>query len=35
VQRVSGASHWIVHERPALLADTIHRLLVTPPRTRP
>jgi epoxide hydrolase 4 len=27
VRRVSGASHWIVHERPALVADTIGALL--------
>ena len=33
VQRVAGASHWIVHEQPALLAATIGRLLATPPRT--
>jgi epoxide hydrolase 4 len=33
VQRVAGASHWIVHEQPALVAATIGRLLITPPRT--
>jgi len=34
VQRVPGASHWIVHEQPALVINTIARLLaVTPPRT--
>lgn len=27
VQRVPGATHWIVHEQPALVADTIRRLL--------
>jgi epoxide hydrolase 4 len=35
VQRVAGASHWIVHERPALMAATIERLLLRPPRTGP
>jgi epoxide hydrolase 4 len=34
VQRVAGASHWIVHEQPALVAGTIERLL-RPPRTGP
>jgi pimeloyl-ACP methyl ester carboxylesterase len=34
VQRVAGASHWIVHEQPALVASTIERL-VKPPRTGP
>ena len=33
VQRIAGASHWIVHEQPARVAATIGRLLVTPPRT--
>ena len=33
VERVAGASHWIVHEQPALVAATIGRLLITPPRT--
>ena len=27
VQRVPGATHWIVHERPALLAETVAALL--------
>lgn len=27
VQRVPGATHWLIHERPALVADTIARLL--------
>jgi epoxide hydrolase 4 len=27
VQRVAGATHWIVHEQPALVAATIRRLL--------
>jgi pimeloyl-ACP methyl ester carboxylesterase len=27
VQRVPGATHWIVHEQPGLVADTIRRLL--------
>jgi pimeloyl-ACP methyl ester carboxylesterase len=36
VQRVAGASHWLVHEQPALVARTIARLLaVTPRRTDP
>jgi pimeloyl-ACP methyl ester carboxylesterase len=36
VQRVPGASHWLVHEQPALVADSIARLLaVRPPRTGP
>ena len=34
VQRVAGASHWIVHEQPQLIASTIERLL-KPPRTAP
>ncbi len=34
VQRVAGASHWIVHEQPQLIASTIERLL-KPPRTGP
>ncbi len=29
VQRVPDASHWIVHEKPALVAGTIKRLLAT------
>jgi epoxide hydrolase 4 len=29
VQRVPGATHWIVHEQPALVATTISRLLTT------
>jgi epoxide hydrolase 4 len=34
VRRVPGATHWIVHERPALVADTILELLApTPPRS--
>ncbi len=32
VHRVAGASHWLVHEQPALVASTIERL-VTPRRT--
>jgi epoxide hydrolase 4 len=35
VRRVAGASHWIVHEQPALVAETIARVLVRPPRTGP
>jgi pimeloyl-ACP methyl ester carboxylesterase len=36
VRRIADASHWIVHERPALVIDTIVQLLaVTPPRTGP
>jgi len=35
VQRVAGASHWIVHEQPELVASTIARLLLRPPRTGP
>ena len=36
VQLVPGASHWLVHEQPARVAETINRLLaVTPPRTGP
>jgi hypothetical protein len=27
VQRVEGATHWIVHEQPALVAGTITSLL--------
>ena len=34
IQRVAGASHWIVHEQPGLIAATILRLL-RPPRTGP
>lgn len=34
VQQVTGASHWIVHEQPQLIAATIERLL-KPPRTGP
>jgi pimeloyl-ACP methyl ester carboxylesterase len=30
VRRVAGASHWIVHEQPALVASTIERLLKSP-----
>ncbi len=33
VQCVAGASHWIVHERPAVVASTIERLLFKRPRT--
>ena len=34
IQRVPAASHWIVHEQPGLIIETIARLLaVTPPRT--
>ena len=36
IQRVPGASHWIVDEQPGLLIGTIARMLaVTPPRTDP
>jgi len=35
VRRVAGASHWIVHEQPALVAGVIQSLLVKPPRTGP
>jgi pimeloyl-ACP methyl ester carboxylesterase len=36
VQRVAGASHWIVHEQPGRVTRTIARLLaVKPPRTGP
>jgi pimeloyl-ACP methyl ester carboxylesterase len=34
VRRVAGASHWIVHEQPALLASTIEEL-VKPRRSAP
>jgi pimeloyl-ACP methyl ester carboxylesterase len=34
VRRVAGASHWIVHEQPALVASTIERLIKSP-RTGP
>ena len=34
VQRIAGASHWIVHEQPALIAATIKQML-KPPRTGP
>jgi pimeloyl-ACP methyl ester carboxylesterase len=34
VRLVAGASHWIVHEQPALVALTIERL-IKPPRTGP
>ena len=34
VQRIAGASHWIVHEQPALIAATIEQML-KPPRTGP
>ena len=27
VHRVAGATHWIVHEQPALIADTVRRLV--------
>lgn len=30
VQRIAGASHWIVHEQPALIAATIEGLLKSP-----
>jgi epoxide hydrolase 4 len=33
VRRVPHATHWIVHERPALVADTITELVATPPRS--
>ena len=35
LRRVTGASHWIVHEQPALVADTIEQLAVRPRRTGP
>ena len=35
VRRVAGASHWIVHEQPAVVADTIEQLLLRPRRTGP
>lgn len=35
VRRVAGASHWIVHEEPALVTATIAELLLRPPRTGP
>ncbi len=36
VQIVPGASHWLVHEQPARVAETINRLLaITPPRIGP
>jgi pimeloyl-ACP methyl ester carboxylesterase len=31
VQRVAGASHWLVHEQPARVADAIARLLASGP----
>ena len=34
VHRIAGASHWIVHEQPALIAATIEQML-KPPRTVP
>jgi epoxide hydrolase 4 len=33
LRRVPGATHWIVHEQPALIADTIAELLATPLRS--
>jgi pimeloyl-ACP methyl ester carboxylesterase len=35
LRRLPGASHWLIHERPELVADTIAGLLLTPPRTCP
>ena len=35
LRRVAGASHWIVPERPALVADTIEQLVLRPRRTGP
>ena len=35
LRRVAGASHWIVHEQPALVADTIEQLVLRPRRTGP
>lgn len=35
LRRVTGASHWIVHEQPALVADTIEQLVLRPRRTGP
>ena len=35
LRRVAGASHWIVHEQPALVAATIEQLAVRPRRTGP
>jgi len=34
VRRVAGASHWIVHEQPALVAETIEQM-IRPPHTGP
>jgi pimeloyl-ACP methyl ester carboxylesterase len=31
VKRVAGATHWLVHEQPALVADTIARLVASGP----
>jgi epoxide hydrolase 4 len=31
--RVPGATHWIVHERPQLIAREIERELARPPRS--
>ena len=35
LRRITGASHWIVHEQPALVADTIEQLVLRPRRTGP
>ena len=35
LRRVAGASHWIVHEQPALVADTVEQLVLRPRRTGP
>jgi pimeloyl-ACP methyl ester carboxylesterase len=29
VERIDGATHWVVHERPALVAECISRHLAT------
>ena len=35
LRRVAGASHWIVHEQPAMVADTVEQLVLRPRRTGP
>jgi pimeloyl-ACP methyl ester carboxylesterase len=35
VRRIAGASHWLIHERPLLVADTIVSLLRAGPGTAP
>ena len=35
LRRITGASHWIVHEQPAMVADTVEQLVLRPRRTGP